>query len=70
MASNRPVFFHSSVLVWDTNLRSCKYTLQRHAAAVTHLAFFRGSLLLSLAEDGTLHCYDISPDGETGQVRE
>jgi len=25
-------------------------------------------LLLSLAENGTRHCYDISPDGETGQA--
>jgi hypothetical protein len=58
-----------SVVAWDTSLRMAKYSLQRHAAAVTHLAFFKGSLLLSLAADGSLHCYDLSKDAETGQVR-
>lgn len=58
-----------SVVAWDTSLRTAKYSLQRHAAAVTHLAFFKGAMLLSLAADGSLHCYDLSKDAETGRVR-
>ena len=44
--------------------------LQKHAAPVSHVAMQPGAgkrMLLSLAEDGTLHCYDLSSDAETGQ---
>ena len=59
-----------SVVVWDTGLRSERLVLQKHAAPVSHVALQPGAgkrMLLSLAEDSTLHCYDISADAETGQ---
>ena len=59
-----------SVVVWDTGLRSERLVLQKHAAPVTHVVLQPGAgkkMLLSLAEDCTLHCYDISADAETGQ---
>ena len=55
-----------SVVVFDTNVRSERYVLQRHAAAVTKLTLLGASLLASYAADGTLHGYDISSDPETG----
>ena len=57
-----------SVVLWDTSLRAERLVLQKHAAAVTHVAMLPDKpLLLSLAADHTLHCYDVSPDAETGQ---
>jgi len=56
-----------SLIVWDTNVRADKYVLQQHKAPISSLALYKASLLVSLAEDCTLHCYDLSPEPETGQ---
>ena len=55
-----------SVVLWDTNVRSERYVLQRHGAAVTKIALMGASLLASYAADHTLHGYDVSPEPETG----
>ena len=56
-----------SVVLWDTNVRSDRYVLQRHGAAVTQLALHGAQLCISYAADFTLHGYDVSADPETGQ---
>ena len=55
-----------SVVLWDTNVRSDRYVLQRHAAPVEHVALLGTQLLASYASDATLHAYDVSNDPETG----
>jgi hypothetical protein len=56
-----------TVVLWDTNVRSDRYVLQRHGAAVTQLALHGAQLCISYAADFTLHGYDVSADPETGQ---
>ena len=56
-----------SVVLWDTNVRSDRYVLQRHGAAVTQLALHGAQLCVSYAADFTLHGYDVSAEPETGQ---
>ena len=55
-----------SVVLWDTNVRSERYVLQRHGAAVEKIALMGATILASYAADHTLHGYDVSPDAETG----
>ena len=55
-----------SVVLWDTNVRSERYVLQRHSAAVTHIALLGATRLYSIAADHTLHGYDITNEPETG----
>ena len=56
-----------SVVLWDTNVRSERYVMQRHGAAVTEIALMGAYFLASYAADHTLHGYDVSADPETGQ---